>query len=63
MQQPLDQSFSWTDNDGIHFAAPGSPPSPERLEKMTKEYQKQIRNSPLWDEMVQKTEKRKLKNY
>ena len=63
MQQPLDQSFSWTDNDGIHFAAPGSPPSPERLEKMTKEYQKQIRNSPLWDEIVKDTEKRKLKNY
>ena len=37
LQQPLDQSFSWTDNDGIHFAAPGSPPSIERLEKMTKE--------------------------
>ncbi len=34
--------------------APGSPPSPEQLKKMTKEYQKQIRNSPLWDEMVQK---------
>ena len=47
------------DNDGIHFAAPGSPPSPERLEKMTKEYQKQIRNSPLWDEMVQKYGKEK----
>ncbi len=59
MQQPLDQSFSWTDNDGINFAAPGSPPSPERLEKMTKEYQKQIRNSPLWDEMVQKYGKEK----
>lgn len=59
LQQPLDQSISWTDNDGIHFAAPGSPPSPERLEKMTKEYQKQIRNSPLWDEMVQKYGKEK----
>jgi hypothetical protein len=48
LQQTSDQSFSWKDNDGIHFAAPGSPPSPEQLEKMTKEYQKQIRNSPLY---------------
>ncbi len=54
LQQTSDQSFSWTDNDGIHSAGPGSPPSAEQLKKMTKEYQKQIRNSPLWDEMVQK---------
>ena len=53
LQQTSDQSFSWKDNDGIHFAAPGPFPSSEQLEKMTKEYQKQIRNSPLWDEMVQ----------
>ncbi|MBW2741582.1 MAG: SEC-C domain-containing protein [Deltaproteobacteria bacterium] len=33
LQQSSDQSFSWTDNDGIHFVAPGSPPSPEQLEK------------------------------
>jgi hypothetical protein len=59
LQQTSDQSFSWTDNDGIHFAAPGSPPSPEQSEKMTKEYQKQIRNSPLWDEMVKKFGKAK----
>ena len=59
MKQTSDQSFSWTDNDGIHFAAPGSLPSPEQLEKMTKEYQKQIRNSPLWDEMVKKFGKAK----
>ncbi len=59
LQQTSDQSFSWRDNDGIHFAAPGSPPSQEQLEKMTKEYQKQIRSSPLWDEMVQKYGKEK----
>ena len=54
LQKTSDQSFSWADNDGIHFAGPGSPPSAEQLKKMTKQYQKQIRNSPLWDEMVQK---------
>ena len=47
-------SFSWLENDGFHFAAPGPQLSPEQLKKMTKEYQKQIRNSPMWDEMVRK---------
>ena len=59
LQQTSDQSFSWAYNDGTHFAGPGSPPSPEQLKKMTKEYQNQIRNSPLWDEMVQKYGKEK----
>lgn len=52
--QSSDQSISWADDDGIHFVAPGAAPSPEQLEQMTKEYQKQIRNSPLWNEMVKK---------
>jgi len=38
--------------DGMHMAAPGPPPSPEQLEKMTEEYQRQIRNSSMWDLMV-----------
>jgi hypothetical protein len=54
LQQTSDQSFALADNDGIHFAGPGSPTTPEQLKKMTKEYQKQIRNSPLWEEIVQK---------
>ena len=56
LQQTSEQSFSWADNDGIHFVAPGSPPPPssEQSKKMTKQYQKHIRNSPLWDEMVKK---------
>jgi len=33
--------------------APGLPPTQEQLEQMTKAYQKQIRTSPLWKEMVQ----------
>ncbi|MBT9148917.1 MAG: hypothetical protein DDT28_00335 [Dehalococcoidia bacterium] len=45
-------AFQWMDEDGMHMAAPGSPPPPEQLEKMTEEYQKHIRNSPMWDLMV-----------
>jgi len=47
-------SFSWMDDEGLHFMAPGTPPTPEQLEKMTEEYQKRIRNSPMWGEMVRK---------
>ena len=59
LQQTTDRHISWTENDGIHLVAPGSPPTPEQLEKMTKEYQKRVRNSPLWDEMVKKYGKEK----
>jgi len=48
---PMD---SWMDKHGLHFIAPANTVSPDQLGKMTKEYQKQIRNSPLWDEMVQR---------
>ncbi len=59
LQQTTGRRISWTENDGIHFVAPGSPPTPGELEKMTKEYQKRVRNSPLWDEMVKKYGKEK----
>ncbi|MCK4303110.1 MAG: hypothetical protein KAY24_02610 [Candidatus Eisenbacteria sp.] len=41
--------FQWTDNEGMHVAAPGSAPTLEQLQKMNEEYQQQIRNSPMWD--------------
>lgn len=44
--------MSWQDEEGLHFVSPGSAPSPEQVAAMTKEYQNQIRNSPLWHEMV-----------
>lgn len=46
------QPMSWQDEEGLHFVSPGSAPSPEQVAAMTKEYQNQIRNSLLWDEMV-----------
>ncbi|MBA7682970.1 hypothetical protein ES703_91326 [subsurface metagenome] len=44
---------SWLEEDGIHAIAAGIPPTPEMLEQMTKVYQQKIRNSPLWDKMVE----------
>ncbi len=44
---------SWVDKDGIHVVSKGTPPSSEEQGKMTKEYQKNIKKSPLWSQMVQ----------
>jgi hypothetical protein len=45
-------SLSWMGKDGLHMVAPGLPPKPEELSRMTEQYQEQIRNSPIWYEMV-----------
>jgi hypothetical protein len=44
-------ALSWHDEEGIHFIAPGVP-QPGDEEKLTENFQKQIRNSPLWGQMV-----------
>lgn len=36
----------------VHSLVAGAPPSKEKLEEMTRVYQENIRNSPLWDMMV-----------
>lgn len=52
-------SFSWQDEEGFHFLAPGKSPSPDQVEEMTKKYQDEIRNSPLWDKILKKFGKEK----
>ncbi len=54
-------SYSWMDKDGFHVVGPGTPLSPEQIEEMTREYQKQIQNSPMWSEMVKKFGEKKAK--
>jgi len=44
--------MTWMGADGMHALIPGEAPSAEEQAAMTKEYQKQIRNSSLWTEMV-----------
>jgi hypothetical protein len=45
--------FMWQDEKGqVHSLMPGLPPNPEELEDMTRVYQENIRNSPLWEMMV-----------
>ena len=45
-------SLSWQDIGGVHFLSPGIAPSAEIVTEMTKNYQQQLRKSPLWDEWV-----------
>lgn len=41
----------WMDEQGMHAIVPGSPDA-DTFERMTELYQQNIRNSPMWDEMV-----------
>ena len=47
------------DSEGLHSIMPGEPPSEEKLAEMTAAYQKNIRNSPLFKEMVKQFGKEK----
>jgi hypothetical protein len=49
---PAAEVPAWMDDDGLHALLPGTPPDQKTLERMTELYQEQIRNSPMWDEMV-----------
>jgi len=46
--------YFWQDKRGFHSLIPGKRPSPEQVEEMTRRYQEDIRNSPLWDKMLKK---------
>jgi hypothetical protein len=39
--------------DGVHVVAPGGPLTPAEWDHMTRTYQQHIRNSPMWQQMVQ----------
>ena len=41
----------WLDEQGMHAIVPGSPDA-DTFQRMTEIYQQNIRNSPMWDEMV-----------
>lgn len=44
--------IKWMDEEGLHVMKEGEEPSEEELAEMTKEYQRQIRKSPMWKDMV-----------
>ena len=51
-QDALPDPF-WKDGAGIHtaFSVSGVPP-PDAANRMTEEFQKKLRNSPMWKQMV-----------
>ena len=42
----------WLDKQGVHAIIPGEKPDAATLERMTLDYQNRIRQSPMFDEMV-----------
>lgn len=42
----------WLDEEGLHAMLPGGAPSEATLDELTRLHQQNIRNSPMWDEMV-----------
>ena len=61
-QEALPEPF-WEDATGIHtsFVASGEPP-PSAAEQMTEEFQKRIRNSPIWKQMVEQFGEKEAEN-
>lgn len=58
-QLPATAMDSWIDKDGLHCIGKGAPPSDADYEQMTQDYQKRIRNSPMWDEWIKQFGKKK----
>lgn len=52
-------TISWFEGDEMHSLIPGEAPNKEQLEEMTREYQRQIRKSPLFKKMVSQYGKEK----
>ncbi len=44
----------WQDREGFHALTPGEPPSEEEIAEITKRYQENLRNSPLYPELIEK---------
>jgi len=53
------EGATWFDEEGIHLVGTGMRPSIEEQEQLTKDYQRNIRKSPLWKRMVSEYGKEK----
>lgn len=53
------QGLSWMEGDGLHALLPGEKPSEAQIQKITEQYQRQIRKSPLFKEWVKQYGKHK----
>ena len=55
-------TIHWQEEGEMHYLTPGMPPTPEKIAEMTKEYQNNIRNSPLYDAWVREFGVKKAEN-
>ncbi len=51
-QENGSSAFMYGDNEGIHVVGKRNKPSKTEIESMTKKYQENVKNSPLWNEML-----------
>ncbi len=51
--------MTWMEGDGMHMLLPGKKPSQEQIQKITENYQRQIRKSPLFGQWVKQYGKHK----
>jgi hypothetical protein len=58
-KNPSELPVTWADEEGMYIISKGEKPTASEIEKMLKEYQNQVRSSPLWDEMVNEFGKEK----
>jgi hypothetical protein len=42
----------WIDEQGVHTLIPGDRPDPQTLKRMTEAFQQKLRNSPLYQQLV-----------
>jgi len=50
----LPSDLSWMDKDGLHALVPGVRPSEQMMTMLAENFRKELSNSPLWNEMVEK---------
>jgi hypothetical protein len=50
----LPPTLSGMDTDEVHSLLPGKPLSPEEMADFNETFRNELRNSPIWDEMVAK---------
>jgi len=51
--------LSWMEGDGLHALIPAEKPSEAQIQKITEQYQREIRKSPLFKEWVKQFGKQK----
>lgn len=52
LSKVVQTAHCWMDDEGIHVVSSGEPMTSEQLDSLSEKYQKNLRSSPMWKEMV-----------